>query len=93
MPSSMPFEIFALALTAIVAATIIIRTMIKAGNRSESPALSRSELQHLLREAVEEGNLPLQKRIQELEHRVDRPLAPARSAPQLEGREEAERSL
>lgn len=87
----MPGEIFAIIITAIVMATAVARTWIKSHPGADSgSSLTRGELQQLLREAVEEGTLPLDTRIRALERKVDRQI-PASSAPQSGSGIDAER--
>lgn len=78
----MPEEVMVIAVTAIIAIAVTVLSIagmitksVRQRNQSRrdgSPSLTQSELQHLLRDAVEEGTLPLYRKIEALENKLDR---------------------
>ncbi|HMB90255.1 MAG TPA: hypothetical protein VKP65_05365 [Rhodothermales bacterium] len=95
----MEHEIFVIILTAIIAGAIMITTIAKSiigavkkkSAAENSPSLTTSELERMLREVVGEATAPLQAKIESLEARLDAPRLNAASSkddlPDLEDEE------
>lgn len=77
----MEHEIFIIILTAIIAGTVMITTITKSiigtvkkkSAPEDSPSLTRSELETMLRDVVGEATVPLHARMEALEARLGAP--------------------
>jgi hypothetical protein len=92
-------EIFIIVLTAIIAGTTMITTIAKSiigavkkkSAAVNSPSLTTSELERMLRDVVGEVTAPLYAKIEALEKRLDAPMLNAPSSPiDLDGVEDEE---